>query len=581
MNSAGRLRHAKRRMTRLLVNDIPTRMVNFSYDYYSMVNQGQLRLGLPVSKDLIKTREDAQVIAAGKLALTLYHIFFRATGSRIPRLEIKLTLLEELNKGTIKLTENVIILTRDQLQHLAKNCFRISDEFFGSIYDDARRRRILRESLQKMRMPAYFESEIEEREQNGRGDYEIVFYRDYTSEGKEIRFRRLVSMEEVTAGDDRPSVILVPGFANNSNCFNINNQFSIAKDMADMGYWTYLFDPRGMGVNEGKFDPFYTVDTLIDHDLATVVRFIHHRSKLKPQVLLGHSMGGMVSTFMTLLWNVRKKLDRLVKPGSDEYNAMEKMLPPYEEAVENLNMVRAVICLGSPKFFDRTSHVVYPFALWLNHLAKIGGFKEVPIRDFLWFITQPLGIRHLGRAILRADAGGVNFLVNMENHRGDPSFTFDYVDQAVENVPVGLGFQFLKAIFNGEGFKRMDMTRFNYSENLMHFPEHIPVFNFYGSVDPLAPPSNTRYSEYFPHRIKKTYYVASHRDVKKVEITPEPCQAVDIIVEGANHLDLLYGKVAREIVYPIVRKIVHQSWGGWSYAGLNAGAKEPPVRAVS
>ena len=581
MNKAGRILQAKRRLTRLVVNDIPTRVVNASYDYYSMVNQGQLRLGLPVSKDLIKTRDEIQVLAAGKLALTLYHIFFRATGSRIPRLEIKLTLIEEINKGTIRLTENVIILTREQLHHLTKNCFRISDEFFPGIYDDARRRRILKESLQKMRMPAYFESEIEERESNGRGDYEIVFYRDYTGEGKEIRFRRLLSMEEVTGGDDRPSVILVPGFANNSNCYNINNHYSIAKDMADMGYWIYLFDPRGMGVNEGKFDPFYTVDTLIDHDLPTVVRFIHSRSKMKPQVLVGHSMGGMVSENMVLLWNMRRKLDRLFKPGSDEHHALDKILPPMEEAVENLGMVKAVICLGSPKFFDRKSHVVFPTVLWLNHLAKVLKFKEVPIRDMFWFMTQPLGIRQVGRAILRADIGEINFLINMENHEGDPHFARQYVHQAIENVPVGLGFQFLKAIYNGEGFKRMDASRFNYSENLVHFPENIPVFHFYGTKDPLAPPANTRYSEYFPHRVKKTFYVASAKDLRKVEITPEPSQVVDIIVEGANHVDLLYGKSAREIVYPLVRRAVHQAWGGWSYAELPPRAEEPPVRAVS
>jgi hypothetical protein len=82
-------------------------------------------------------------------------------------------------------------------------------------------------------VPIYFESEIEEKSQNGRGDYETVYYRNFTDEGKEIGFRRMVSMEGVTAGDSRPAVVLIPGFANNSNCFNINNRYSLAKDMAD------------------------------------------------------------------------------------------------------------------------------------------------------------------------------------------------------------------------------------------------------------------------------------------------------------------------------------------------------------
>ncbi|MEW5735803.1 MAG: alpha/beta fold hydrolase [Thermodesulfobacteriota bacterium] len=577
-----RTKKARKRLERFLVNDIPTRIINYSYDYYSMIGQGQLRLGLPVSRDLIKTQEEIRSSAAGKLALTLYHIFFRATGSRIPRLEIKLALLEELQKGSIKLTENVIILTREQLKHLSRNCFQIPDEFFPAIYDDARRRRILRESLQKMRMPAYFESEIEEREANGRGDYEIVYYRDYTNEGKEIRFRRLLSMEEVTGGDDRPSVVLVPGFANNSNCFNLNNHYSMAKDMADLGYWVYLFDPRGMGVNEGKFDPLYTVDTLIDYDLATVVRFISHRSKGKPVILTGHSMGGIVSENMVLLWSLRRKLDTLCQKGSDEYRVLDKILPPKEEAEENLSMVRAVVSLGSPKFFDRDSHVVYPTVLWLNHLAKILKFRVVPIREIFWFLLTPPGVRFLGRKALRGNLGGINFLINNLNHIGNPKFAHDYVDTALENVPLGLGFQFLKAIYNGEGFKRMDESRLNYSENLIHFPENIPVFHFYGSEDPLAPPTNLRYSEYYPHRHKRVFHIQGPEDLNRIEISSERSQVTDFVIEGANHIDLLYGKVAREVISPLVRRIVHTAWGGWTYAqGAKSDFAEKPVRAVS
>jgi pimeloyl-ACP methyl ester carboxylesterase len=555
-----------KRLERLVLNDIPCRVVNFSYDYYSMVNQGQLRLGLPVSKDLIKTQEEIQISAAAKLAVTLYHMFYRATGNRTPRLEIKLALLEELEKGSIKLTENVIILTKAQLHQLTKNRFHIPDQYFETLLEDARRRRILRESLQKMRLPAYFESEIEEREANGRGDYEIVFYRDYTSEGKEIGFRRLVAVEDVTSGDDRPAVVLVPGFANNSNCFNINNQYSIAKDLADLGYWTYLFDPRGMGVNEGKFDPLYTVDTLIDYDLATVVRFIHRRSKGKPNILLGHSMGGMVSEFMVLCWNLRMKLDTICQPGTDEYKVLDNFLPPKAEVQENLKMVKGIISLGSPKFFQRDSHLIYPAVLWLNHLAKVFRFRHVPIREMFWFLTQPPGLRFLGRHILRSNAGEINFLVNADNHKGDPNFSKEYVFKALESLPLGLGFQFLKAIYNGEGFKRMDDSRLNYSENLLHFPEDIPVFHFWGTEDPLAPPDNTRYSELYPHRVKKVFHLESAADVKRIEIGNEKSQLVDFVIEGVNHIDLLYGKAAREIVYPLVRRIVHDVWDEWSYA---------------
>ncbi|MEZ4565708.1 MAG: hypothetical protein R2860_01665 [Desulfobacterales bacterium] len=84
----------------------------------------------------------------------------------------------------------------------------------------------------------------------------------------------MVSIEDVTSGDSRPSLLMVPGFTNNSNCYDLTNQQSMAKDLADRKL-DLSVRPRGMGINEGKFDPLYTVDTLIDHDLPTVLEFIY------------------------------------------------------------------------------------------------------------------------------------------------------------------------------------------------------------------------------------------------------------------------------------------------------------------
>jgi hypothetical protein len=279
---------------RFLTNDLIARFINLTYNSYSRFYEGQLRLGLPMSKELLQTQDEARSSAAGKLALTLYHILLRVTGMRVLRNEIKSILIGELEAGNIRLTENVIILTQKQLKYIVNRC-KIPIYFFTDIYEEATRRRILKETLKSHHLPAYFDSEIQENAQNGRGDYEIVYYRNYTNEGKEIKFRRLVSIEGVTSGDNRPSVVLIPGFANNSNCYDLSNQQSMAKDMADGGFWVYLFDPRGMGINKGKFDPLYTVDTLIDHDLPTVLDFINTRSRNKPSILVGHSMGGMIS----------------------------------------------------------------------------------------------------------------------------------------------------------------------------------------------------------------------------------------------------------------------------------------------
>lgn len=565
INIYGRIQSARKTALRFLLNDLVTRLINAGYNSYSRFYEGQLRLGLPVSKELIKTQEEIRAIAAGKLALTLYHIFLRITGNRIPRTQIKNVLLAELEGGNLKLTENVIILSKRQLKELAINRFKVPAYFFADIYEEATRRRILKETLKNERLPAYFDSEIQENTQTGRGDYEIVFYRDFTEEGKEIRFRRLVSIEAVTSGDDQPSVIMIPGFANNSNCYNLTNQQSLAKDLADKGCWVYLFDPRGMGINSGKFDPLYTVDTLIDHDLPTVMHFIYNRSKKKPSILLGHSMGGIISESMLLNWSIRQQLNQLDSITSEQKAFLNKILPAAEQSRDYMKEVRAVVSLGSPKFFNKNTHAFFPAVLWLNHLSRILRLHNVPLKDLLRFLMQFPVVNNLFHLMTYSNIAELNFLMCPENQKVSRDFTRWYVDNAIESVPLGLGFQFLKAIYNGEGFKRMDESRLNYSTHLHCFPADIPVFHFWGSKDPLAPPDNLRYSQFYPHRIKKTYHIASVKDAERVELPNERSLLIDFVIEGANHLDLLYGKLAEQIIYPLLIRIMASTWGEWTY----------------
>jgi pimeloyl-ACP methyl ester carboxylesterase len=569
-DTLARLQALGKNTARFLTNELIARWVNVTYNSYSRFYEGQLRLGLPVSRELIKTQEEIRAIAAGKLALTLYHIILRVTGIRISRNEIKYILIAELEAGNLRLTENVIVLTRKQLKTLIINRFKIPAYFFTGIFEEAGSRRILKETLKEQRLPSYFDSEIEENTHIGRRDYEIVYYRDYTEEGKEIKFRRLVSIEDVTSGDNRPAVILVPGFANNSNCYDLSVRQSMARDMADSGFWVYLFDPRGMGINKGKFDPLYTVDTLIDFDLPTVLNFVHSRSRNKPAVLVGHSMGGIIAENMVLNWNMRKHLNSFQDLTSEQKAYMNQILPPPHEAEENLRQVRAIISLGSPKFFNKMTHAFFPTVLWMNHLSRIFRLQHLPVKDALQFLMRIPVVSDVTQLVLNSDFGDLNFLMNPENHKGNKIFTKIYVDRALESVPLGLGFQFLKAIYNGEGFKRMDQSRFNYSSHLNYFPKDIPIFHFWGSKDPLAPPDNLQYSRHYPHGIKKIYHLESPKDAEKIEITDRRSQVIDFIVEGANHLDLLYGKQAEEIVYPLVMRIINETWGDWSYETASA-----------
>ncbi|MBW2593494.1 MAG: alpha/beta fold hydrolase [Deltaproteobacteria bacterium] len=501
MKIVTRAKQLRKTAVRFVVNDIPAHLINAGYDTYSKIYKGQLSLGLPVAPELIVTQEQIISNAIGKLALTLYHILFRTTRMMIPREDIKAILHEELEKENIRLTEKVILLTKEELNHIVLSRLSIGERYLLQIRNEAFRRNILKETLKNSFQPAYFESEVDEKESNGRGDYETVYYQDFTEEGKEIKFRRVVSMEAVTAGDNNPSVILVPGFANNSDCFDLSDQYSIAKDLADRGQWIYLFDPRGVGVNRGRFDPYYTVDTLMDHDLPTVLNFISSRSRGKPSIIIGHSMGGIVSENMVLNWGIRLDFDKL-KLSDQKKKALDSVLAPEDTARESLEMIKGIISLGSPKCFDKKSHVFFPSALWLNHFSRIFNFSQVPIQGISHLVTQLPVLKNITRFIYNNNIGDLNFLISPDNHTDDKYFIERYLKTATESIPLGLGFQFLKSVYDGNGFKRMDNSSLNYSNHFSFFPETIPLFHFWGTKDCLAPMKNMRYSKFYPHKIQ-------------------------------------------------------------------------------
>jgi len=555
--------------TKLMVNALPARLINASYNIYSKIYKGQLTIGLPVSRELLINHEETQSNAVGKLALILYHIFLHTTGKQIPRHKIKRIIVDELDNNRLHLTENVILLSKKNLAHIAQNRFHIHKKHLLAIEEEAERRFILKESLKYNKQITYFESEIDERESNGRGDYATVYYREFTEKGKEIRFRRVASMEDVTAGDNKPSVILIPGFANNSHCFHISNQYSMSRDMADSGMWVYLFDPRGMGINAGTFDPYYTVDTLIDYDLPTVLESTFTRSNEKPSILVGHSMGGVVAENMILNRALRLNFDKIDFLSREEKIILDNILLSEEEAKKSIQMVKGIISLGSPKFFDRQSHLFFPIALWLNHFARIFNLSEIPVQEVSKIVTEIPLLKDLIRFVCNNNIGDLNFLISPENHKNDQYFIEKYLKSATESIPLGLGFQFLRAVYDGNGFRRMDSTNLNYSNCFSFFPETIPLFHFWGANDYLAPVTNMKYSKFYPHKIKKVYRIDSAENLKNIEITTEPSQLIDFVIKGAGHIDLLYGTTAKEIVYPLIEQITETIWADWTYDTAN------------
>ncbi|MCG8618933.1 MAG: hypothetical protein MI802_22150, partial [Desulfobacterales bacterium] len=256
--------------------------------------------------------------------------------------------------------------------------------------------------------------------------------------------------------------------------------------------------------------------------------------------------------------------DKLKMPEKRK-RELDRVLPPESVAKESMKTVKGIVSLGSPRTFDRTSHVFFPSALWLNHLARIFRFSHIPIQEAAMLVTRLPLVKTVSRSIYNRDVGGLNFLICPENHKGDKHFVERYLEVATESIPLGLGFQFLKAVYDGNGFKRMDRSELNYTHHFSFFPKDIPLFHFWGAKDCLAPLHNVRYSRFYPHKHKKVYRLEHVDDLRKVEILPEKSQLIDFIIEGANHIDLLYGKQAENLVHPLLEQIIENVWDGWSY----------------
>lgn len=347
----------------------------------------------------------------------------------------------------------------------------------------------------------------------------------------------IIDNAQVTAGDNNPSVLLVPGIACNSNAFNINERYSIARDLAKQGYWVYLFEPRGMGINKMNFDIDCNLDTLIDYDLPAAIDFIYRQSKGKKVIIIGHSMGGSVAEFTIQMW--AKKKDQA-----------------------SLDKVHALITLGAPKIFKKGNHVLFPLFLWLNYVLSFLKSDRVPLDSLLSPMIKTPGLRSIFRKTLKTDVVNLNFLINPNNSLHS-NFLFDFIQTSTETFPLGIGFQFQKAIYKGQGITRMDDnqsqngSKYNYTNNVGLFPSNIPCFHFLGEEDILACPKLNNFISHYKHQYKKNYELKHTRDIK---ISSELSQVNYYNVPKTRHMDLLYGRSAKKYVYQLLHKIIESIW---------------------
>lgn len=526
------------------LQEIPAKKLNLAYDLFSDIyKRSRGSVMEHFMPRLLATQKEIEEKAARKLAQVLSVIkiaYLKQSGEssllqsvkqrQEYRRKLTFNLLAMLAVGELERHGTSIFLHGNDIQPLAK-LIEVDEQFFqkkaenlkivSSIIDDPSKLSYLRNEAVVF----------------GEEQYTCQYYRVITKDGAVNELTMLIDETQVIAGDNKPSVILVPGIACNSNAFNLNQRYSFARDLARRGYWVYLFEPRGMGRNKIGFDVDCTIDTLIDYDLPAVVDFIHKRSKGKPVILLGHSMGGVICEFMLQLW--AKQNDH-----------------------ESLAKIKSLITLGFPGTFNRNRHIAYPLLLWLNYLLPFLKVDRVPLDDLLFPLCKTPGLKTLFKYIIGSDVIDMNIFINPANFT-DSKFMSEFAQYASETFPLGIGFQFQKAIYSGKGISRMDNQfgeqgeTYNYTANIGFFPPNVPAFHFLGEYDILAPPGINNFSGDYRHSTQHTIFLET---CPNFEITREPSQLLYFIVPATKHIDLLYGKTAEMFICPTLFEIIDTIW---------------------
>ena len=530
-------------LTKLIFQKLPTYQLNLAYHlfskFYHKKSFGLIESFIP---RILPSQRQIETKAATKLAQVLNVIkidFLKIKGTRpLPsvaerqeyRGRLLAKLLAMLDHGQLERNGSSIFLRDQDIQPMAE-LIEADAEFFQN---KAASLKILRSIIDDPTKLSYLRNEFVEF--NGE-QYTLQHYRVITKDGMVISLTMLVDGLQVTAGDQRPSIVLVPGIACNGNAFNLDEKYSLARDLARLGYWVYLFEPRGMGRNKVSFDRDCSLDTLIDDDLPSVVDFVYKRSKGKPLILLGHSMGGLVAEFMLQLWS-------------------------HQNDQESLAKVKGLITLGSPKSFDKNNHLIYPLSLWLNYILPFLKVDRVPMDDAIMPLTRTPLIRNLFALLLDQDFADLNFLVNPVNLI-EGNFMLQFIKRAVENFPLGVGFQFQKAIYTGKGITRMDQKfaigneKYNYTSHVGELSPKLPVCHFLGEDDPLGLPKFNNFSKVYRHSAKQTVFLGKSG---RCEFGATASQMNYFIVPHTKHIDVLYGKSALRWVHPLVFQAIEMMW---------------------
>jgi len=559
--------------------------------------QGMSGLRAGAVKDLAKTRPELYVKPSEAIAseaidnlVDFLQLTIRAiTGETRPYEEVEIIIREGIEVGIFEDFGKVMYVKKSRVPDLLKN-LKIDEKKQDAFIEAGTEHTIFKESVFEGQRVA--RAQIKTRKV-GKDRYKERDYIFPSREGLFNHMKRITHAEKVQAGDNRPDKLYLPGTACLPDFYDLNDEKSLALEEAKASSWVYLLNSCGLG-NKTERDRGSTVDTEISNLLPAAIDFLRAVSKGKQIILIGHSKGGFNALYMLVrqaykLNNIINKISRglNVEPYSVEGKTRKEIreqLDQYEQIItaqgnghtfracleeakeylQRLDSVKGVQALGSPLAFDKNSHPIFPIFLNLNIILPLLMQDEVPV--------------DLGKRLARMfpwAAKGARMLINPANFDDPDAFLRELAEKGTDSFPLGVGFQMLKAIYSGQGLRRMTKDKFEYPKYLHLIPIDIPIFMLYGDMDILAPTFNLgfidpKYAEgskidlnrfsTFRHKKKLVYEVASLEDVMGLDLKPRESQVIGIKIANINHLDFFYGKTGMRVVRPLMRRINEVIW---------------------
>lgn len=566
------------------ITKIGIRAANKFYDIASVAALGEMRrLAARYPKTMGMSPERIAQQTALRIVPTLQHVILDVTGAE-PAIELVRSVVTEGYKtGLFNNYGEAIFINPYRVEDLmAALCLQRKQK--PAFIKEATKHGLLQDPSRQIQAALALNPQPRAPE---RGKFTERAFAVPTRDNALLQLTRIINQERVRTNDDRPTVLAVPGIGCNGTLYDLDDESSFMLQLADNGNWTYSFDPRGMGKNKGTFDPECFLDTLVSNDLPAVLSFIYNSpARKKPAVVVGHSMGGLLALFTVIrqayklneiirqiaaqsgkaFTTVGKTRDEIKKylDGQETDRASRGLVAQARVHLEMLYAVKGMILLGMPLNFDRYSHYIFPGLLMLNILLPMLGAEKVNIDRVKWLAKY-----------LPFELFPLKSLVNPKNFDDPAKVIRRFVEKGTDAFSLGIGHQFLRAIYSGKGIKRMDQSKFNYSANLDLVPVDIPIFCFYGSLDPLGASYNLAFIDHgyyqgdtldfssFPtyrHAKLGIQKLSGSTNPDEVDLSSELSQVQGFLIEDVSHLDLMYGKIADRLIRPLILRMIESIW---------------------